>query len=937
MKYILLGILAAFQVLSADTVVKSFEKQMPCSFDSAKDPKGVFITQAFYVFGKEAQTMRGRQLRLEMKVKHISGPAELTAVFRCSTNPGNQLKAARSFPVRVNQMNEWESVSIVFTVPELENIAHFNFQIGFRQNGDVHNFWMIDSLKFVLPERQEKALIVPGASLGAVVLEDREPLKLVENGELKFKIILSGKPDTVAMAAAQELAEHFRLATGKKPEMVSDGTWNGPAIHIGDTAAARKYGVQPERLAPETILLARAGNDIILSGGDRPDLPAGQVISRSGVAVGTLYAVYEFLEKQLGVRWYWPGKLGTVVPEIRNLSVEKLFSTSRPCCDTRKIFYAIPKDPSLTPQEVNFWYRRNRIGGSMGDPIGMHSFNGWPQKYAAAHPEYFALQADGRRKLGTVPAGGHVCMSSPEVLRLTIEEKTAVLNDPKNYSSFSPVMPGDSNGLFYCRCPECQKKIKPERGERGAYSDAVWGFVNQAAAGVAEKAPGKFISCCAYGEYSDKPSFPLLPNVAVTLCYSFPPRACESYRTGWAKLLDNWKTTGAALYVWEYWNESRYGRGVYGAPAVFPRQLKELYALGNGSIRGRAIELSNIDSSGNLINGWTDWMYDVLNLYVGMKLMWDADADVDGILDEYHTDFFGPAAGTVREFHNEMEKAWLRAGYDSGGQWNYQRCWDELYPPPFVDRMMALLRRAVDETKGKEPYASRTKKILEGYLPFEKNSFLFRTPKTRLNTPLLKTPKTAGPPDAEAWKKAAVIDNFCDSYNVYEQKAKTSMRFLHDGVNLHVKIEAAFPEERKFIRWADELGKRDALLWNAESVELFFAGKNGELRQFILAPPGNLADFRYLSKGVKEAMAWNAEGVKFIARKEGPNRWCGELVIPLRELVPNSDGSYMVNFYRNHYYAPAEKEEFKWEQSGWLPVYGGFHNVEKFGRMTLEK
>jgi hypothetical protein len=320
-----------------------------------------------------------------------------------------------------------------------------------------------------------------------------------------------------------------------------------------------------------------------------------------------------------------------------------------------------------------------------------------------------------------------------------------------------------------------------------------------------------------------------------------------------------------------------------------------------------------------------------------MKLMWNADADVEKILDEYHASFFGPAAKTVREFHDEMEKTYLRAGWESYDEWNFQRCWGELYPPAFVDRMMTLLRRAAEEAKGQEPYASRTKKLPEGYLPFERNSFLFRTPGAQLNTPVLKVPKTEGTPDAAAWKRAAEIGNFCDSYNVYEQKAKTAMRFLHDGKNLYVKIDADFPAERKRIAWAGGAGKRDALLWNNESAELFFAGANGEIRQFILAPPDKLADFRYPSKGLKEAMAWNADGVKFSARKEGENRWGGELVIPLRDLVPNAGGSFAANFYRNHYYAPAPDAPFKWEQSGWLPVYGSFHNVEKFGRMTLEK
>lgn len=724
----LFSCLFALGASAADSLIAQFDSKMPCRLDSAEHPDKRIISQAFYVFGDNAQAHRGKQLRLELAARRLAGSADLSATFRCSTNPGNQLRVTQSFAVDAGRLGEWENFNAYFDVPDLDQIAHFNVIFSFRQNGPEQNVWEIDRLRYVLPDKPGKRVVEPGNSL-ALAKADK-PLVLIEDGEVKFKLVLAAKADAVAREAARELAEHFFLATGKRPETVAEADWTGPALQIGNTAAARRYGVQPDRLPPESIVIARAGNDVIISGGDAPDVPASLVVSRYGVAVGTLYAAYEFLERELGVRWFWPGKYGSVVPALENLSLQRCFVQGRPAYDTRRFFYALPKDPDLTDSEVNRWYRRNRTGGSAGDPIGIHSFNAWPKKYGESNPEYFALQADGRRKTDEV-SGGHVCMSSPEVIQQTINEKVATLTKPGARSKVSPVMPGDSNGLYHCRCQQCQAKIKPELGRSGAYSDAVWGFVNKVAAGVQQQAPGKYVSCCAYGDYERKPSFTLLPNVMVTLCFGNPPRNCESYRSRWSELLDEWEATGASLYVWEYWNNTRYGRGVYGAPAIYPRQLKEIFMLGEGRVRGRAIELCDIDSDGNSISRWADWIYDVLNVYVGMKLMWNPHADVERILDEYYNLFFGPAANDLRRFHEEMELAYLRAGWDDASSWDFQRCWSLLYPPEFVDSMMGLLRQAHESCRGQSPYAERSAKLLLGYQPFERNSKMFRGSKNK--------------------------------------------------------------------------------------------------------------------------------------------------------------------------------------------------------------
>ena len=941
MKKLLLTAMAVFMLLpaGAEKIIARYKDRV-ISTETGKAPIPSF---GFYVF-KPAQTYRGKKVVFRADVKRSAGTAALGFTFRCSTNPGNMLRVAKPFKVKYTVKNGTVvPVEFVLDIPDLDNIHHFNMLAGFRRQGKEKCVWELKNARFAEYEAGKvKAAAAPalpeGFSAELTASMVKKPLQLIKNGKPCFVIVTADKPNRIVQYAVKELQLHIKLACGTAPAVLKESRYkSGPAIMVGETAVAQKYGINPELLAPENLVVARLNDVIVLSGGDNPAIPASMVAGRAFVPVGTLYAVYEFLEKVVGCRWYWPGKNGSYVPVHKNLSVNKLFITSRPAYDTRKTFYSIVRnDPDVQHWDCEQWYRRNRFGGSVGDPVANHSFNDWIKRFAKTKPEYLALQADGSRKTVFEPGGGHVCMSHPEVFKQTVADKIAEFKRNK-FTSFAKVMPGDSNGLFYCKCPPCQKKIRPDMGDQGLYSNVVWGYVNRVAGEVAKVMPGKNIVCCAYGGYLRKPEFPLMPNVAVTLCFYPVPRGTLAYKTMWKKLLDEWGSTGAKLYVWEYWNASRYGRGVYGTPAIYPRQLKEIYAIDAGRVNGRAIEMPDIDGDGKSVHGWADWIYDIQNLYAAGRLMWNPGADIDKELENYYTNFFGPAAAPVRQFHEEMELAWSRKGF-LPGTWDYQRVWKELYPPAFVDRMMGLLKEAVKLAGNKEPYAYRTRKFLAAYKFFEINSRMFRGGNKKTNPANVTVPKVAGKPGAADWKKAAVLKDFCDAYNVYTQESKTEMRLLHDSKFLYIKAHCTIPNLVSTVKWVPaHLGKRDAMLWGYESLE-FFLVRGKESYQFILAPDNRLFDAHYTPGSNRtKAIKWNAKKVAFNTVK-GSTTWEGFLAIPLDEMVfsGGKGETFRFNAFRNcRYNFP--NEPMVWEQSCYLPTMGAFGNTDRYGTLTLGK
>ena len=934
--------------LSPPAVVLSeeaFYKSAPAlRLDGAKLPAArKFAGFVLNIPADRLAAFRGKNLCFEMMVKRLSGKAALGATVRFwhrEKGKRGNLLAYKSMQFAPKSA-EWEKFTFPAAVPEREDLNAIDVQIGFYPVAGDNTCYLLDEACFRLnPEGGTARAAAP--SLGCD--NDAAPLKIVENGQAKAKIVIPAEAGALEKYAAQELRGHIEAVTGARLAVIPDTEpWEGAALHVGSTVSAKQYCVDGARLAPNAVLNARAGNRILLVGGDAPHVRESELFSRSQKAMGTLYAVYEFLERELGIRWYWPGRLGSVLPKRATFAVGPLNWYHAPSYETRTVFYAVPNDPDISERELYAWHRRIRLGGHGGSPIGMHSFNHWPEKFGRSNPEYFALQPGGERLTQTISQGGHVCMSNPDVLREVVREKSELFRKNPDLR-FSPVMPGDSNGLFYCRCEACRKKLSSGKGPSGVASDAVWDFVNRAAAEIGKSAPGRFVTCCAYGDYLRRPGFALNPNVAVTLCMPKWPHCDPEYKKQYQALILEWQGTGAALYAWDYWL-SRYQRGVYGAPAVYPRILRELYLLDHGRIRGRAIELPNIDGSGVSTHNWTDWVYDALNLYVAARLMWDIHSDVDRILEEFYPAFYGPAAAAMKEFHESLEAAWRRQ--NPLEPWDWEACYRRVYPPAFVDRMMGLLRQAVRECAGREPYASRAEKTLRGYLPFETNSRKFRGSAEKQGNPLTlhvpfstEVPELDGVLDDPVWRKAVTVGRFFDSYNAYPLESSTNVRLLHTGGDLYLAVEGTFPRERlPTVRWADHAGARDAMLWNFESMEFFFASADGELYQFIAAPDDKCADYHWprgKTISVHEASRWNS-GIRAVARKHRSG-FRMEIRIPIADLpfAKTPEGSSLrFNFARNHYYRPKLSGSLFHEQSCCYPTYGSFHNTERYGTLTL--
>lgn len=920
-----------------------FVKKSPALLlDSRYPSTGNHVGQVFYFTKKERDALKGKTVKLKFKAKRLAGSHSLLAGFRLLERQTWRALGHRYDKVALPRKNVWYDCEVPYFIPDLPTMGsnNINFQLG--TGGRENSAIVIDDIKVYTTTEEDKFTFEECASLGRAQRLNKTPLFLVKDGKPLFTIVVPAKANDIAVIAAQELRHHFFLATGKKVPIVNDKPVKTPAIHVGDTALARRYGVAPAMLPKEHYVMARVGKDIILSGGDGENVKKNNYLSLAGIPLGTLNAVYGFLEQYLGVRWYWPGDRGMVIPPCKDIVINRLYQNGQPYFSTRTLYTStFPRTDEINGVEQAVWKRRLRLGGKVLSPIANHGFYWLYEKYADK-PELFALQKDGKRRVSQ-DMGVHVCFSNPELLKITVKEALEYFR--KNpQQSFFRVMPGDVFPGCICNCADCQKLYKPERGELGSGSDMVWGFVNEVAKQVSAKLPGKYINCCAYESYKLPPSFPLSGNVSVTLCHGWVPRAGLDEKESLKKVLDLWEPTGARLYVWEYWLV-RNDRSSWGAPVIFSRHLEEMSAMKRSRIAGGVIELSGRAADGTGAKGWGQWEYDMPAFYFSARLMWNTPFDMEEELERFYNGFFGPAADEMRKFHENFEDAWDKSfvkDKDGGRFWDHRVCWQHVYSPRFVKQQMDLLRQAVKKAGKQQPYAWRLGRMLKVYSGFENNSRKF-SQKVKLNPSVLNVRKTAKVPvidgkiNAKEWQNSVVAGNFLDSFAVYAALSKTEVRVMHDNKFLYLGIKA-YPDKGSEVLFPnDKWGKRDPALWFCDSVECFIASDSGEYYQYIFGTGDRLFD-GHKKKGGKLDSSWTSKAV--VKTNRSGNDWTCEVKIPLSELKFSpamKRGTFKVNFSRNHYRRKkGTAGKFFWEQTGWQPTYGAFSNTEKFGTLNLK-
>lgn len=483
-------------------------------------------------------------------------------------------------------------------------------------------------------------------------------LILAEKGETVYTIVVSGdaiKPETYA---AEELAGYLKKVTGVPFRVVNDVTSvDKYRIIVGQNALSMKMlGEETiSGLAEEEFIIRTEGSDLLIVGG-RPR--------------GTLYGVYEFLEKHAGCRFLnWWGE--EHVPQREKFVVSTLDERQSPAFRVRDI---VVHTNSYSKREVlrDFLVRNRCQGPELTAFIdGMDTYGGSSHTYVmppwiahtsfwlitppgdqisdvfarhipdvfAKHPEYFNFSEGERRPL-------QLCFSNPGLRKVLTERILDRFKEAGGKGTLS-LSAEDYPGLL-CGCPDCLKLIEREHAPGAALFD----FLAEVGPILKSKYPEAFISTLAYrrAQTEAPPQNITLPDNVILIFapidnnYAGPyehPSNKESFEN-----IKAWTKVTKHLWVWYYANPiTSSGPLPIGNLEKIAKDFRFFRKIG---VEGFFVEHYCVYQSYQLAD---------LQTWLLTKLMWNPDQNFNTLIEDFTNIFYGKAAPFIRKYLYALEKA----------------------------------------------------------------------------------------------------------------------------------------------------------------------------------------------------------------------------------------------------------------------------------------
>lgn len=415
-----------------------------------------------------------------------------------------------------------------------------------------------------------------------------------------------------------ELSSAMDEAMGAKVAVVKGdegAAAKGGRIFVGG-AFARKAGLLTDDFRDWDNAIAEKGGDLYFFGrdrtGSRPD-------SCKGCVMPSALATVRFMKGYMGVLFLMPGRIGREVPKLERLGVPK------GCLDRASVKGAYQFGRT-------FNYAFNLANGIYGAGA-FHTYGGhtYPsacprKKYFKEHPEYFAMDAGGKRAWGSTDGSQTCCISNPGFRRLLVEELL------RRYDAGADVCElAQQDGGDRCHCDECRRLY----GTGDDWSEKYWLFHRDVAEEIMRLRPGKLVQILSYGATAHPPkSFKAFPaNVMIEVC-----QYEEEHMRRWNGYV---VPHGFTYYIYNW--------GWYQLPGFSPKcsiaglvsQVRRFYRYGmNGIYRCGNGEMFGME-------GPAYWVYG--------NLIEDPNTDAISCLATYYRGAFGPAAEAMKLFYDDLE------------------------------------------------------------------------------------------------------------------------------------------------------------------------------------------------------------------------------------------------------------------------------------------
>ncbi len=482
---------------------------------------------------------------------------------------------------------------------------------------------------------------------------------IVTDGRPGASIIVPASAPVEVMRAAKELQTYVRKTSGAEL-----------AIRTDDAPRTERVEI---RLAVTPLG--------ITAGGD----PAAQIVHQDGYTIqssgrmitimggsprGTLYGVYDFVERALGVRWFMPGEMGEDILPAKTIPVPELAIVKNPAFPSVSGF-TWAGGPGAEDWELR---SRVRIGKAVSFGHNWYNIYRFSQPVFEKNPEMFAM-VGGKRGYST-----QLCTGNPEVVKVTVEAARRYFKANPDSPLFS-ISPNDGNG--WCECDRCRKIDALYGITDGSLADRFVHYANEVLTELEKTDPGKRVGIYAYAEHTVPPR-KARPKANYETALTHQPWAfchvhaiddpsCPANRDFLA-YLKGWMALTRHVGVYEY-----YGHFFAFTPWPIVHSIRRDIPL----FRRLGVERFISETQQN-------WANQGINFYVAAKLVDDPDRDVDALLGEYFWRFYGKARDPMRRYFDLWEDAMRQTS--PAGDRGY--AWQSMFTPALVSEAGLLLAQA---------------------------------------------------------------------------------------------------------------------------------------------------------------------------------------------------------------------------------------------------
>ncbi len=488
----------------------------------------------------------------------------------------------------------------------------------------------------------------------------------VLDGDRQATIVYNPEAGGSEAQAYKELAEYLKKSTGQEFATVAEGDFSLATdkfpLYVGSCQITQQV------LGEELANIDRDGFMIVVE--------PHRVFLAGARNWSTYWAVCQFLEDYVGVRWLLPGPLGEDIPHQERIVISPVQRTEEPVILSRH-WAGETYAPGGGTWSLRMRVKRRYQGASHN----LHKVFD-PDRFYDKHPEYFALRGGQRSRY---PRGSGMiwpCMTSMEAAEAAAEvarEFWAGHPDIESYS-FAP-----ADGKAFCECPNCQAKVRPDKkwgGYPSMYSDLYFPWLNQIAKDLETTHPDKLIGGLAYSVYVAPPDDieldrSILPYITFTIADTYEPQMRRAAR----ELIEAWGSRVDQIAQYDY---------AYGMGNVFPRIYTHL-------IQETVQHAVQHNLKGIVAEIYPNWGLDAPRLYLTARIWWNPDVNVDALFDDWNERMFREAAEPMKKYFRRCEQAWTQPrqqGWLTDFAIFMRTPWLEVYTPEIIEELTGYLDEA---------------------------------------------------------------------------------------------------------------------------------------------------------------------------------------------------------------------------------------------------